>query len=203
MRRELSRAAIGLLLMALLTACGTTPSSRHYLLTAPDAPLPQGVTPSVGVGPITVPEYLNRDSLVRRSDSNSLRISSTERWAEPLQDGILRVTALNLAGLLETENVRVYPWHPDRAPEYGVRLRLIEMDSSDQQVVLVAEWFVYRVTDNDTIARKLSKQTRVLAETDNTGNDIVKAYSDLLYELSAEIAESISGAEQANKEGET
>ncbi|PLW70022.1 PqiC family protein [Pseudohalioglobus lutimaris] len=195
MNRSLVRHWIALLLLPLLAACGTTPSSQHYLLTAPEAPLPQGMTPSIGVGPITVPEYLNRDSLVKRIDSNSLAISSTERWAEPLEDGILRVVALNLAGLLQTENVRLYPWHPKRAPDYGVKLRLVEMDSNAERVVLVAEWFVYRVADDSTVARRLSKQSRPLPATTQNGNEVAAAYSELLYALSQEVAASIAEAQ--------
>jgi len=194
MKYSCARNWIAALLMPLLAAC-TTPSSQHYLLTARDAPMPQGMTPSVGVGPIAIPEYLGRNSLVTRSDSNRVNISSIERWAEPLEDGILRVTGLNLAGLLQTENVRLYPWHPSRAPDYGVKLRLVEMDANTTQAILVAEWLVYRVADDSTVARRLVKNTKPLAVPETTTNDVVSSYSDLLYMLSEDIAAAIRSAE--------
>ena len=190
------RAWIAILILPLLSACGTTPSSHHYLLTAPEAPLPTGATPSLGIGPIGIPQYLNRDSLVRRSNTNSLAISSTERWAEPLDEGILRVIGLNLAGLLQTENVRLYPWHPNRSPEYAVKLRVVEMDSTPQTVTLTAEWFVYRVADNTTVQRRLSRQSVPLDATTTDTNALVNTYSALLYDISLEIAEVIRAAQQ-------
>lgn len=199
MKYSCARNWIAALLLPLLTACAT-PGSQHYLLTARDAPMPQGMTPSVGVGPIAIPEYLGRDSLVTRSGSNRVNISSIERWAEPLEDGVLRVIGLNLAGLLQTEDVRLYPWHPNRAPDYGVKLRLVEMDANATQAILVAEWLVYRVADDSTVARRLVRNTRPLTATETTTNDVVSTYSDLLYELSEDIAAAIRSAESGAAE---
>ena len=89
--------SILLLLPLLLSACLSTPPSHYYLLSAHDGDQPTGVNPSVGIGPISLPEYLNRNSMVYRREDNQLQIAGYERWAEPLTDGILRVIGLNLA----------------------------------------------------------------------------------------------------------
>ena len=189
---------LALLVLPLLSAC-STPANQHYLLTANQGSVPSGSTPSLGIGPVTVSAYLHRDSLVQRSDGNRLAISSTERWAEPLDQGITRVLSLNLANLLQTQDVRSFPWHPRRPPDYGVKLNVLEMDSGPEGVRLVAEWMVYRVEDGSPLARRLSSEIMPLPG-DTAGNGaIVQAYSDLLLQLSEEIAATIREAEQATR----
>ena len=39
-----------------------------------------------------------------------------------LSDGVARVLALNLSGLLQTQNVRTFPWHAQRRPELAVKV---------------------------------------------------------------------------------
>ena len=59
--------------------------------------------PVIGVGPITVPKYLDRPQIVTRSGRNQLALGEFDRWAEPLQDNVLRVLAENLAFLIPTD----------------------------------------------------------------------------------------------------
>ena len=101
----------------LLSACSTTPPSTHYMLTAAVEEIPATQSPAIGVGPIEIPEYLNRNTVVYRGPDNELVIDRETRWAEPLEDGIGRVVSLNLAGLLDTGNLRNFPWNPKRPPD--------------------------------------------------------------------------------------
>ena len=98
-----------IILPLLLGACGTTPASKYYLLSAETSRVPQGSTPSLGVGPIEIPEYLNRNALVYGREGNRLHVANFERWAEPLDSSIGRVVSLNLAALLDTQNVQRFP----------------------------------------------------------------------------------------------
>jgi len=54
---------ISLALPLLAASCGTTPASKYYLLGADVTEFPVASSPSLGVGPIEIPEYLNRNSL--------------------------------------------------------------------------------------------------------------------------------------------
>ena len=180
-----------LLIATLLAACGTTPQSHHYLLTAAEAPLPSGDSPSLGIGPISLSAYLNRNALVRRSGSNQLELSTTERWGEPLEDGIARVLGLNLAGRLQTKSVVRYPWHPARAPQYGIKVHVLEMDATADSATLVVEWLVYRPADASAIDRQLSRQSSPLPGPDADSNTLASLYSDMLLALSEDIAATI------------
>ena len=47
----------------------------------------------IGVGPVTVPDYLDRPQIATRSSSSSLQFSEFDRWAEPLEKNLMRVLA--------------------------------------------------------------------------------------------------------------
>lgn len=180
-----------LLLLAILGACGTTPSSNFYLLTAEAGQLPNGTTPSLGIGPVAIPEYLNRNSLVTDTRGNEVKIASFERWAEPLGDGVQRVLALNLSSQLNTRNMRFFPWQADLAPDYGVRLTIVSMDIQDRQARLVAEWAVLVDAGRTELIRRISQQEVSVAAGELSGDAIARAYSQLLAQLSEEIAGAI------------
>ena len=111
-------------LAVLLMGCGSSPRNNHYVLTGDAGKIPTGSAPSLGVGPIKVPEYLNRTGMVFSREGNQLHVSATERWAEPLEAGVMRVVAINLAASLNTQEIRSFPWDPKRAPDYGVSITL-------------------------------------------------------------------------------
>ncbi len=184
-------------LAVLLAGCGSTPHSNHYVLTATVTTTPAGQSPSLGIGPIEIPEYLNRNGLVYNRKGNQLQIANSERWAEPLEDGISRVLILNLAGLLNTENVRTFPWHPKRPPDYGVKVRVLSLNATDSEASLVAEWLVYRSENAEPVTRRISLLQNELTARELKPAQIAPAYSELFYQLSQLIAAAITSAEEA------
>ena len=140
-----------------LTACGSSPQSNFYRLTAAVSPSPGGQTPTVGIGPIDIPEFLNRNAMVYTRDGNQLQVAGEELWAEPLDYGITRVMGINLSHLLHSEDIRFFPWDVRHAPEYGVKVRVLDLDARDGQAMLVAEWLLYRPSDGSGIIRRMSQ----------------------------------------------
>ena len=181
-----------IILPLLLGACGTTPASKYYLLSAEASGSPQGSTPSLGVGPIEIPEYLNRNALVYGREGNRLHVANFERWAEPLDSSIGRVVSLNLAALLDTQNVQRFPWSNSERPEYGVGLNVINMDANDQRARLVAEWHVYKAGNRETLLRRIITLHYDMPAGPVTAEEVAPAYSQLLLQLSEAIAAAIS-----------
>lgn len=181
-----------LALLLALSACGTTPGNSYYLLTATDAAAPSGQAPSLGIGPIEIPEYLNRNRLVYNRDGNQLRIANYERWAEPLESGVQRVISLNLAHLLDTENVQAFPWPRSQEPDYSVQITIMSLDAGDSYAKLVAEWVVLKSGQALVSGRKISQISVQIPGTSVTPEQIAPAYSDLLYQLSEVIADKIT-----------
>ncbi|MBN7798457.1 PqiC family protein [Parahaliea mediterranea] len=181
---------IGLLLLALsLAACGSTPRSDYYRLSSASAG-GSGDAPAIGIGPIQIPEYLNRNSMVFSRGDNQLHIASFQRWAEPLSEGVKRVLGLNLSSALDTENIRPFPWPPSDAPDYGVQVWILSLDASSETTRLVAEWRLHVPGEGREVMRRISRYEEAGTETD--GGALAASYSRLLGRLSEEIAAAIA-----------
>src|SRR5271155_2651372 len=76
---------------------------------APNSVAPAGLTassgPTIGIGPIKLPEYLDRDEVVTRVGPNRLELSDQNRWAEPLDNNFKQVMAQDLTQLLGTHSL--------------------------------------------------------------------------------------------------
>lgn len=191
-----------LMLGALLTACGTSGPTNFYLLSAHDFPAATGSSPSVGVGPIEVPEYQNRNNMVLKRDGNTLEVASLNLWAEPLPDGVQRALVLNLSGLLNTQGVSEFPWNPQQAPEYSVRVNVLQLEANEQQALLSADWQVIRPASGEQIQRRISRLQAPLAPGDTLPAQVAATYSALLLQLSEAISAAIT-ADRAQPSGTT
>ena len=99
-RMLLSCALLSVVLSAiLLPGCGSTRPTEFYLLT----PLPAAVEAekdlTIGVGPLTLVDYLDRPQIVTREKANKVLLNEFHQWAEPLKDNLLRILAMNLSAL--------------------------------------------------------------------------------------------------------
>lgn len=103
--------ALGLMLVA----CSGTPPPQFYTLDAQlqssAARIGANQKPRViGIGPIALPVLLNRKAIVTRGAQQSIQVSETQQWAEPLLDNITRVVARNIATLHPKDILHGYPW---------------------------------------------------------------------------------------------
>jgi uncharacterized lipoprotein YmbA len=143
------------------------PGDQSHLLTAVPEPAPTiRFHATVGVGPVLLPDYLDRLQVVTRTPSGELAVSDTQRWAEPLQEGLIRVLDENLSALLGTERIVRFPWPRSLTPEYQVALEVLRFESGpDAMLRLDARWWL-RGGDGDVIrsrARAASKSRPVPA----------------------------------------
>lgn len=188
------------ILLLLLASCGSSPRNNHYLLTTDVSTAPGGETPALGIGPVAVPEYLNRNSMVYSREGNKLEISSTERWAEPLEAGINRVVGINLASSLDTQDIRYFPWDTGKPPDFGVSITVLMLDADDSQAILDAEWRLFRPASGESVVRRISHLKLALPEGPLTPQQIAPAYSALFSQLSDLIASVIKRELEARPE---
>ena len=192
MTNNLLRISVSVCLLLLLGACGSSPQSNFYRLTPGVEPIPGGQKPSLGVGPVDVPEFLNRNSMVYTRSGNQLQISGNERWAEPLEYGIGRVVGLNLSALMKSENLRFFPWDVRQAPDYGVRISVLDLDAREGQATLIVDWLIYRPADGAHLTRQISQFSQTLPSGQLQPAELPGAYSALIYRLSETIAAAIN-----------
>ena len=111
------RAVLALLAACLVAdGCASTLPSKFYTLTPMNAVnATAGVTPVeegdvLAVGPVRLPDYLDRPQIMTRSEGNEIRMAETERWAGSLQEDVSRVLVENLSSLLSGKHVAVVRW---------------------------------------------------------------------------------------------
>jgi hypothetical protein len=184
-------AAVVLLAPAGLAACVSSPAPRSYLLSAAPVAGPAGAAagPVVGVGPVAIPEYLDRASLVVLTGRDEVTLSEGHQWAEPLTSGVSRVLAENLSGMVPTDAVAVFPWRTPRTVQYRVTLEVLRFDGPlGGPVVLDARW---RLLDGSgrELVRGAVNRTEAVSEPGHAA--LVAAQSRLLATVSRDIAAEI------------
>lgn len=158
-RRSLIAATVGLLLAA---GCAETAPTRFYTLsqvgTSPSASERMAASHlAIGVGPVKLPQYLDRPQVVRRSGANRFELAGFDSWGEPLEDMFPRVVAENLSALLATDRVFVIPRRRIPALDYQVEIEVLRFDAEvDGDAVLVARWEIF---DGDGKQLRLDKMT--------------------------------------------
>ena len=181
------------LALLFLAACGTSEPSRLYTLSAlPDrGGEPAGVEgPAVGVGPVTLPQYLDRPQIVQRSGPNRLETSEFDRWAEPLSDTVPRVLAENIGRLLQSKKVYVLPRRRRLPLDLTVEVDFSQFEPlADGAAALAARWHIF--ADSDAPLEEGSAQIRIDGNLPEDHETRVKLLSDALGELSRRIAEDI------------
>lgn len=190
------RLAPVLALAGLLAACGSTPRTEYYLLSAEAPPAAARAEPSIGIADLKVAEYLQRPEMVIMESANRLSLRDYHRWAEPLADGVQRTVALNLAALLETDSVRVRPWPREWSPQWLLRLSVARLDVRGDAVELVATWSLARGSETRESSSRLSR-ARSGTSADAAAADISALLLELSGQIAAEVRAGAAGADDA------
>jgi len=185
-----------LFMVFLLAACGSTPPTQFYKLNSlpsgqqGNAAAHLGVDISIGVGPVVFPMFLDRPQIVTRKSQNQLEISEFNRWAGSLPGDFSRVLAENIATLLPTDRVAVYPWGDTFSPTYQIKLDVDQFDGQlGEQVLLRVTWSVVGQEEaNKLVVRKSLIEEPV---SDKSYKALVVAESNALTTLSRTIVEEI------------
>ena len=177
--------------IAALAGCGSSPKSRFYTLSS-GAILERSDTKiqySVTVGPVTVPDIIDRPQIVTSIATNQVQIAEQARWAAPLKSEIPRVIAGNLMQLLDGAYVSVYPENVSPYADYQVRVEVQRFDSTLGDAVTIEALWAVRPAQGG--APKNGRSV-VREPTGGDGYDaLVAAYSRALNAVSRDIAEVI------------
>jgi uncharacterized lipoprotein YmbA len=188
------RLGAGLLLTIAIAGCfgpRADPSTFFQLSPVPPPAAQSPLSASIGLGPVTVPAYLDRLQLVTRLSDNQLEVNETERWAEPLAEGVARTLEENLSALLPGSTYVRFPWYAAAAPEYAVQLDLRRFEGDGVGLaVLEGTWSLSRGGE------PIGGRTLRLEETGAgpTRADQVAVLSRLLSSLCSEIAVAVRGS---------
>ncbi len=190
------RLLVGIAAAVLLTACATTKPSSFYLLSPignPSAEKPgtEGANAiALAIGPVKLPKHINRDQMVTYASPNKIKLAEFDRWGEPLADNFARVLGDNLALLVPTQRIVVYPWRSGTPFEYQV---IIEVSSfavrPTGQALLVARWSIFSSKGKSVVMSWRSSFTQKVSSKGFEAS--AAALSKLVAELSRDIATTV------------
>lgn len=144
----------------------------------------------LGIGPLTLADYLDQPKLVTRSGDNQLIKAEYEQWGGSLKKNLTTVLAENLGYLMATDQVHVYPWQRSINIDYQITMDIIRLDGIlGREVMLVSRWSIFDEKRKELILTKRS--TIVEPVDDSRYASLVYAESRALGKLSREIAETL------------
>ncbi len=147
---KLSHLLGGAFICAIVTACAHDAKSVEFYRLSADVGLKQNAKSAVnskevivGLGPIRIPEYLNRPQIMVAISDNQYSISEEHRWAENLDQNILLALYKVLPAQLNTDHVLRYPWSQRQDINYQVSVDILDLTINPQgQSQFIAQWSI-------------------------------------------------------------
>jgi len=140
--------------------------------------------PMIGLGPIRLPEYLDRFQMVVAVSENKYKLIDGHRWAEKLDQNISLALFKTLPTQLGTDRMIRYPWPQRPGVDFQVKIDILELNiDQDGQSQLVAQWSIK--SKDETILNKRSTFTAQASTTDI--DKMVQAQSECLTKFGQEI----------------
>lgn len=186
-----------------LAGCAGSAPTKFYTLSSMESPArgkqvadaARGVT--LALGPLSIPDYLDRPQIVTRSGQNELAVDDFHRWAGSLENDITRVLIENLSALLPPDRYHVVSWiQPAQSYasiDHRVAVDITRFDGiHGDSVSMKAQWVVFR-KDREASVMHASIIEQI------TGNDyraLVAAMSRAMESLSRDIADTIMSLEE-------
>ena len=181
-----------LLLVAILSGCATQSPPAHFYVLSAKAQTAQAAHPGlvVGIGPVSIADYLDRNQIVRRDTDVQLQMDEFNRWAGDHRKNITTVLADNLSRILGSEAVLPYPWASTLDLDYQIVVDVSRFDAtSANRVVLDVQWQLF-----DGRTNKLLRIQRTRLETVAEGSSYsaqVEAQNQALVKFGQILAKSL------------
>ncbi|MDD5691330.1 MAG: PqiC family protein [Candidatus Omnitrophica bacterium] len=187
------------LLMFFLSGCisaGSSINPRFYMLkqledneVVQKFNLPSGII--TVIGPVAIPQYLDRPQMVTQEDKGMIDIAQFDRWGESLDAGIARLIIEDLNLMLPGGTFEVFPCNFAIPLNYQVIVGVIQLDCNlKKELSLVAQWSIIDANTRKMLLTKRSDLVQAINPHNYPG--LAKALSRAVSSLSAEIAQNLS-----------
>ena len=187
------RRALAAALLLVVAGCSQSPPTEFYTLSGMQLPPGGSSAPRtvVGVGPVTLPDYLDRPQIVTRASGNRVVLASFHSWVEPVDGMFTRVLVGNLSSLLASDNVVTVPQRRPMPLDYQVEVDVTRFDADlSGRAVLDARWRVFGKDGDQLVGEGRSTIVEPVAEP-GSYEAIVAAMSKTLARMSSSIAGTI------------
>ncbi len=186
---SLSGAALVAALSLWLAGCGGK-GQEYFRLSAQTGGSTHSGGVAVGVGPVTLPGYIDKAPIVFQSGANEFQVPATASWAGPLGENVTQVLTDDLGHRLHSGNVLAFPWPANSRLRYQVVVNVEQFHSiSGREAILDVSWLVEEPASRQILSRhKASFREPVQGD---GYEPLVAAESQLLDQLAGAIARSV------------
>ena len=181
-----------ILVASLATACslvgGGGAKESFYVLSGPDTAPPASSAggPVIYVGPVAVPESVDRAPMVLMNSANQVELTEEHRWAEPLKTAIARVVGEHLMRLLGTTRVMSSRVGTGSDVDYRIALDVQRFDSSLAQGASVE--VLWTITGKRANPPRSGRSSVREPATAATPEGVAAAHSKALARVASDIA---------------
>lgn len=182
----------------ILTSCSfRSAPSNFYRLEVESSYGERKEIAELGVGPIVVAPYLNRQQIVTQTSDYEFKLNEKERWIEPLASNIKSALIHGLENELQINALYSYPWLGAK-PTLQLKVSIEEFHCKADSCLLSAAW---SIIDHNGKKRNISMRRRFTKELkDPEITTMIHSMSELLRDLTKEIAESVIVADATTKD---
>jgi uncharacterized protein len=181
-----------LLTVTMLAGCGASPQARFYTMSPDATPGPADSKASliVAIGPVSIPDMIDRPQIVTRASTNQVTINEFARWAGSLKSEIPRTVAGHLTQMLNGASVYIYPQSTSVKADYKVLLDVQQFDSAlGDAATLEVLWSVQPAKGGDPVTGRV--MVREPTGGDKSYDALVAAHGRALKTVSHDIAAAI------------
>jgi len=190
--------------LALAGCLGSSRPSRFYTLAPLQIRNGQGGTPpdaTLAIGPVEIPESIDRPQIVTRTGANELVVAEFDRWGGSLDSEISGALVATVRDRLASQQIAVAPWRsailPGVGPSYRAAVSVSRFDGiPGQSVVLQGRWELIGQSGESLGVREATVTEKI----DGAGYDaLVAAMQKVLVRFGQQLADSVAATTQTAK----
>ena len=159
-------------LLALLCSGCSSPKPSYYSLSAPAiAPTSTGAKAvRLMVGPVSLPDAVDKPSLVVNTNNNEIEVFKYDRWAGSLKADVSRVIAANLGRELQISNIWSFSQSIQTNFDYQIFIDVQNLHSKLGESVFVDVLWTIKPADSTNSALVKSSDKKSTATKNSGGN---------------------------------
>ena len=190
--------------LALAGCLGSSRPSRFYTLAPLQIRNGQGGTPpdaTLAIGPVEIPESIDRPQIVTRTGANELVVAEFDRWGGSLDSEISGALVATVRDRLASQQIAVAPWRSailsGVGPSYRAAVSVSRFDGiPGQSVVLQGRWELIGQSGESLGVREATVTEKI----DGAGYDaLVAAMQRALARFGQQMADSVVATTQTAK----
>ena len=190
--------------LALAGCLGSSRPSRFYTLAPLQIRNGQGGTPpdaTLAIGPVEIPESIDRPQIVTRTGANELVVAEFDRWGGSLDSEISGALVATVRDRLASQQIAVAPWRSailsGVGPSYRAAVSVSRFDGiPGQSVVLQGRWELIGQGGESLGVREATVTEKI----DGAGYDaLVAAMQKVLVRFGQQMADSVAATTQTAK----